>query len=356
MARIESEAKGGFYATPPEEMEHILKVLNVNNASKINGITIIDPCAGEGLALKQMANHLSQIVPVTTYGIELEKSRAKLAEQQLDHVIGAGYEDVRMSHSAFSLMYLNPPFAVVGNGKQRLEVSFLDDLTADYLPADGLLILNIPQYVLRDVSTLLASRFVDIRVFRFSDENQNYDRFKQVIVFAKRRRKGLRSEQETLYRERMEKELFNLSFLGKDGLTPLDQIHKLGFNYEVNTAPESVRLFRSIKVEPEDIIKSSLNVNHFGKVMQKMSSLEITSTMRNIRPALPLKTTHIAAAISAGALPETMGSHMLVGITKRDQEERKSIHPKSGNEQIITTFRPKSIVRVFSDKGIFNLK
>ncbi|MEK5217760.1 DUF6094 domain-containing protein [Psychrobacillus sp. FSL H8-0487] len=354
MARLQSEAKGGFYITPPEEMEHILKVLNVNNASKLNGITLIDPCAGEGDVLNQMASYFSPSIPVTTYGIELEKGRAKMAENQLDHVIAAGYEEVRMSHEAFSLMYLNPPFANAGN--QRLEELFLDDLTSDYLPADGLLIFNIPQYVLRNVSKILASRFVDIRVLRFSDENKNYDRFRQVIVFARRRKKGLRSDQERLYQERMEKELYNYSFLGKDALTPLDQIEKLGFQYDITTAPKTVQLFKSLKVEPEDIIRSSQTINHFGKVMQKMSSLEITSTTKNIRPALPLKTTHIAAAISAGALPETMGSHLLVGITKREQEERKGLHPKTGKEQTITTFRPKSIVRVFSDKGIFNLK
>lgn len=354
MARLESEAKGGFYSTPPEEMEHILKVLDVSNASKLNGVTLIDPCAGEGYVLKQMANHFSQSIPVTTYGIELEKGRAKLAEKQLDHVIATGYEEARMSHEAFSLMYLNPPFAVVGN--QRLEEIFLDELTSDYLPAGGLLIFNIPQYVLKNVNKILANRFVDIRVFRFSDENQNYDRFKQVVVFARRRKKGLRSEQERVYKERMETELFNLSFLGKDGLTPLDQIDKLGIQYNIETAPKMVQLFKSMKVEPDDIIRSSTAINHFGKVMQKMSSLEITSTARNIRPALPLKTTHIAAAISAGALPESMGSHMLVGLTKRQQEERKGIHPKTGKEQTITTFKPKSIVRVFSEKGIFNLK
>lgn len=354
MARLESEAKGGFYATPPEEMEHILKVLNVSNASKLNGITIIDPCAGEGDVLKQMADHFSKSIPVETFGIELEKSRAKLAEQKLNNTLVAGYEDVRMSHDAFSLMYLNPPFAQVG--KKRLEEIFLEDLTADYLPAGGILVLNIPQYVLKYVNKILTNRFVDIRVFRFSDENKNYDRFGQVIVFARRRNKGLRSDQERLYKEQKEVELYNLSFLGKDALTPLDQIDKVGLQYDIYSAPKLVQLFKSMKVEPDDIIKSSKDTNHFGKVMLNMNSLEITSTTRNIRPALPLKVTHIAAAISAGALPETMGSHMLVGITKREQEERRGLHPKTGEVQTITTFRPKSIVRVFSDEGIFNLK
>lgn len=353
MARLESEAKGGYYPTPPEEMERIVKLLRTEHGAEI---TLIDPCAGEGDALKLMSQRLAETSScrVTTYGIELEKGRAKKAESKLDQVLACGYEEARMSHESFSAMYLNPPFAEMQG--RRLEEIFLQDLTNDYLPADGILILNIPLYVLRSLSKTLASRFLDIRVFRFSDQNGNYDRFQQVIVFGRRRQKGLRSNNERIYKERMEKELFNLSFLGKDAVTPLDKAVKLPISYEIVPAPKPVVLFQSMKVEPEDIIASQLNAGHFDKVMQKMSSLEITSSARNIRPAMPLKYTHIAAAISAGALPETMGSHMLVGVTKRVQEERKAINPKTGKEQDITTFKPKSIVRIFSDKGIYNLK
>lgn len=353
MARLESEAKGGFYPTPPEEMAHILKALQVHAGHKV---TLIDPCAGEGRALAQMADWLTvnQGAVVSTYGIELEKGRSKQAEYVLDHVLSCGYEEASMSYEAFSAMYLNPPFAEVQG--TRLEQIFLEDLSDNYLPAGGLLIFNIPQYVLRHVASTLASRFVDIRTFRFTDENKNYDRYKQVIVFARRRRKGLRSNQERLYKEKIERELYNLSFLGKDGLTPLDQLEKLSLTYLLETAPKSVNLFQSLKVEPNDIVISQEQSDHYQKAIQKMASLEITSATRNIRPALPLKYTHIATAISAGALPETMGDHLLVGVTKRIQEERKAINPKNGKEQDIVTFKPKSIVRIFSEQGIYNLK
>jgi hypothetical protein len=352
MARLESEAKGGYYPTPKEEMQHIVNLLSVESGKSIS---LIDPCAGEGDALQQMGQILTEKYGclVTTYGIELEKSRAKLADQKLDEVLACGYEEARMSHDSFSAMYLNPPFAEMQG--RRLEEVFLQDLTNDYLPPGGILILNIPVYVLRDVNKTLASRFVDIRVFRFTDENGNYDRFKQVIVYGKRRQKGLRSNEERLYRERIENELLNFSFLGK-GITSLDKAVKFGISYNITPAVKPVSLFQSMKVEPDDIIVSHINSGHYEKAMQKMSSLEITSSSRNIRPAMPLKYTHIAAAISAGALPETMGSHMLVGVTKRIQEEKTAINPKNGKEQEITTFKPKSIVRIFSEKGIFNLK
>src|SRR5690625_2217377 len=105
MARLESEEKGGFYPTPSDEMSLVVKRINAEN-----GVTLLDPCAGEGLALKQVQEHLlNHDVESTTYGIELEKTRANRAVDTLDNVINCGYEEARMSHNAFSFMYLNPP-------------------------------------------------------------------------------------------------------------------------------------------------------------------------------------------------------------------------------------------------------
>ena len=354
MARLESEAKGGFYATPPEEMEHILKCLDLSVEAMEQGITLLDPCAGEGDVLKQMADFFTRHTSVVTYGIELEDGRAQKAESKLDKVLACGYEEARISHDAFSIMYLNPPFAEM-QGK-RLESVFLNDLSRDYLSPGNLLILNIPQYVLKDVAKILANRFVNIKVYRFSDENGNYNRFKQVVVFAVRRPKGLRSEKEREYRDRIENDLVRYSYTGTQLVSSLAEIGFSGVKYQIKPALKSVQLFKSMRIHPSQIVASSQSCGHFDKAMRKMSSLEITSTIRNIRPALPLKTTHIAAAISSGALPESMGSHLLVGVTKRIQEQRIVYNSKSDKMNEVTTFKPKSIVRIFSEKGIFNLK
>lgn len=354
MARLESEAKGGFYPTPPEEMAHILKMLSLSDAAIDEGITLIDPCAGEGDALKQMADYFSSQTSVKTYGIELEKGRAEKAATKLDHVLACGYEEARMSHEAFSVMYLNPPFAE--NKGKRLEEMFLEELSKDYLGAGSILILNIPQYVLKNVARILSNRFIKIRVYRFSDENGNYERFKQVIVIGVRREKGLRSANERAYKDRIEQDLIDISYSGKQLISPLNDIGKLNVRYEINPPKKPVQIFKSMKIDPNQIVNSTISCGHNQAVLAKMTTLEVTSTLRNIRPALPLKTTHIAAAISSGALPESMGSHLLVGVTKRIQEKKNQINPKTDKEQEITTFKPKSIVRVFSDQGIFNLK
>ncbi|MDX8367700.1 DUF6094 domain-containing protein [Cytobacillus sp. IB215665] len=350
MARLESEGRGGFYPTPPEEMQLILKRLTCDQGDKIS---LLDPCAGKGAALADWKTHMQSLgAQATNYGIEIEKSRAGIAEKHVDHLLKCGYEETRISHDAFSAIYLNPPFMQIKS--ERAEVTFLKDLTQDYLQPGGVLIFNIPQYVLRDAAKILASRFNNIRVYRFTDEN--YDTYKQVIVYAVRRRRGLRSGEERIYQQKIEKELYNRSFLGKDAFPTLDSNDYSEIEYKIPSQQKEVELFQSTIVEIEDIIKSEEQSIFNFKVEQKISDLILTSEQKQIRPALPLKYTHMATAIASGVLPETMGTHLLVGVTKRVTEKKEQLNPKNGKTQEVTTSKPKSIVRVFSDKGIFNLK
>lgn len=82
LARIASQSKGGFYATPIEEIELILPRVTIRYTEEDKVINIIDPCCGEGEALERLARHLKRFEPstgikTTTYGVELEKSRSQ---------------------------------------------------------------------------------------------------------------------------------------------------------------------------------------------------------------------------------------------------------------------------------------
>lgn len=47
MARIASESKGGFYATPEKEIHLVASRLRAQGAGEIN---LYDPCCGKGVA------------------------------------------------------------------------------------------------------------------------------------------------------------------------------------------------------------------------------------------------------------------------------------------------------------------
>lgn len=348
MARLESEGKAGFYPTPVEEMELILKRLSYSTEGIVS---LLDPCCGKGDALKQWKNDATEKGSFAkSYGIEIEKSRAREAKLKNDYVLNCGYEEAKMSHGAFSAIYLNPPFNSI-NG-ERQEKIFLNEITNDYLQTGELLILNIPQYILRDCGKIIASRFKNIKIYRFTDKN--YYQFKQVIVFGIRR-KGIRTIKEKEYQIEMEKELYNLSFLGQDAIPSLaiEDWHEV--KYFIPTQTKKVKIFESMKIEKEDILNSMRETSFFHRIQSKINNSSINGG-KKITPAATLKKTHIAAAIASGALPEEMSDHLLVGVTKRVKEEKTEIDYQSGKEKEVTTFKPKSFVRVFSSKGIFNLK
>ncbi|MDT3417104.1 type I restriction-modification system DNA methylase subunit [Brevibacillus aydinogluensis] len=58
MARIASESKGGYYATPEKEMRLIASRLSVQGAGMIN---LYDPCCGKGAALRILADALRSL-------------------------------------------------------------------------------------------------------------------------------------------------------------------------------------------------------------------------------------------------------------------------------------------------------
>ncbi|WP_179087363.1 DUF6094 domain-containing protein [Paenibacillus glucanolyticus] len=130
-------------STPIKEMELILRRVHQENDYPFS---IFDPCAGTGAALLQIKNHFSNSDMVESYGIEIEKTRAYEAKRNVDHLLHCGYEDTRISHDTFSLMYLNPPFMQLKN--ERSEYRFFKDLTQsnNTLSTSALVILNVPQY------------------------------------------------------------------------------------------------------------------------------------------------------------------------------------------------------------------
>ena len=74
MARLMSQVKGGYYAAAPEAVAAVLERLRPPDQGEC---LILDPCAGEGKALVQLAQGLKAV----PYGIELSEDRAAVVRQ-----------------------------------------------------------------------------------------------------------------------------------------------------------------------------------------------------------------------------------------------------------------------------------
>lgn len=334
MARYVSEEKAGYYPTPVMQVMLICDRLRADPGAKINAF---DPCAGEGHALASFAKALKeQGAEVTTYGIEIEKSRAEKAKRRLDRVICSPYEDTRVTPHSMSFMWLNPPYN--SRGGEHAEAVFLRDLTDSSngkLQPGGLLGFCIPQYVLKDVATTLAVRFDNISVYKFA--GYDYNVYRQIVVFGYRR-KYMNPE----YREEKER----LEELAAGDLPTLEEAGDI----YVPPALYEVLTFRSNFPEPEEVKNAIQN----SPVWEKLKAYEIKPRAVLKQPVLPLKTTHIAVAIAAGAVGGNMGTHLLVGTTKR-VKIREEIPDEDGST-VIETEESRSIVRLFDKSGIHVLE
>ncbi len=334
MARIESESKGGFYATPVSQVGFIKSVIRGRWGSTVH---LYDPCCGKGNTLKGLADTLkSQGVKAITYGIELEVDRANAAQKKLDYVLQSPYEDTRVTPCSMSFMWLNAPYTE--HAGERAEVVFLRDITdptSGKLQAGGLLGFCIPQKVLSSAATLLASRFENIQVYRFTDSE--FSAYRQVVVFAYR----------TMGKRDYKEEKAKLKVLATSSDLPtLDKAKVL----YIPPAASEVHTFLSNKLDPEEV----------KRILTASPLLENAKqhTPRKPRlmnpPVVNLKSSHIGVAIAAGAVGGNFGNHILVGATMRAVSTEET--PTEYGTKRIEVHESKSIVRIFHPKGINVLK
>lgn len=346
MARGASKEKGGYYPTPLDEMRLICKKLVIELGS---GAALLDPCAGTGEALKIVADSLAaQGGNIATYGIELEETRAAECKKVLDFALKCDYKQARVSTKAFSFLWLNPPYDVIGH--ERVEVIFLRDLTDPVLGKlmeGGVLGFCIPQYVLQQAAPLLAARFDDLSVFRFTDAN--YPAFKQVVVLGIRRSKARRGEEAMVIREWLKE----LASGGPDMIPPLDAEDDTF--YLIPPSPDKKILFRGSMLDPAEIREDIANSPVWEEVDFRLLPFRKGSILQN--PVLPLKPAHNAIAIAAGAIGGNMGNHLLVGRTVKVID--REVMPEEKGEKVIERDRYITTVRVFAPdlpEGIYDLE
>ncbi|RUS44921.1 DUF6094 domain-containing protein [Cohnella sp. AR92] len=348
MARLASESKGGFYATPIDELQLLCKRIRLRyqgeEAQGAGEVRIIDPCCGEGEALNMLAISLQeQGADVKSYGVELEQTRYEKARQVIDHVILDGYEFLR-TQPMFSLLWLNPPYQE--GFSERTELTFLRALSSvkhGLLQKDGLLMFCIPQYVVRDSAAVLSGRFRNIRVYRFTDDN--YDVFKQVVVIANL---GKASGEDS---KKNYKWLRSIGEGEKDMLPTLADIDE---DIVVDISEGELGFYRAGKMNPEELARDLAASPLFDELNKRMLSKNMAASMK--RPMLPLKPTHMGVAIASGAVGGNMGTHIVAGITKRRKDVSDIFNDdgfKTG-EKVTEFFQ--SIVRVFTPDTVCDLE
>lgn len=345
MSHIGNKLKAGFFATPERQGNYLSKLLQVEGSG-----VWLDPTCGEGEILNQLSTPFqNEDCTISTYGVELDKTRANKAKTLLNHCINAPIESMVIQNDAVSLLYLNPPYDFTMKG--------MDDESADrkewtelfrntrYLMEKGLMIYVIPSYRYADkrIARFLATHFYNVGVMRFSDED--YDDYSQCVFIGNKKSGKHKEFNQKLFDflTQMESDEFV-----QEKVTPIDKFVLANKTWNVPTGIEELKTFYTKLANKSDFVEGIRNSKGFQGFMNrsKPKQLEIGGN-----PILPLNSGQLALLLASGAVNGEIGEgdnyHLIQGleiVKKIPNEERKT--NDDGSTTTITKIRTKREVSV----------
>lgn len=311
--RLAAQAKGGFYPTPVRVAEMIAQEIetpyvSADDRKREDVIRMLDPCCGEGEALRIIAQGMRDNWKFQreTFGAELHRQRAEQARDRLDRVMNADIFQASIGHGNFGLMLLNPPYDNEPE-RGRAEYSFLAHCTR-YLAPGGLLLLIVPLIRLGACARHLAAHYRDLEVRSFPDPE--WEDFNQVLLTGKRRFQAIPDPQ-------MEKDIREWA---RERPGPIGEGEKR--TYRPIPTPGGRVLFAARGIDPQE---AALEARRAGL----WASQELTEALwppleGRVRPLMPLRRGHMAMLMAAGLLNnmqlESQGKRVLVkGRTSKEK-------------------------------------
>jgi hypothetical protein len=328
MARIASQAKLGYYPTPPPVVEHLKSALSLSSPGPFR---LLDSCCGEGEALRLLAAGLGP--EVETYGVELDETRLKKSSEKLHHVVwGDALTELRVTLKAFSLLWLNPPYDFDGEGS-RLEARFLE-VHLKYLMPKGWLIFVIPFRALKSVKDTLA-KLRNLQIYAFPQPQ--YFLFKQLVVVGQNSATSQRSEQLT--------GLTELCWLSdSDVWERLPKTSEISpGSLVVPPAPEGKLVFSSERMDMERAAALTAK----SPLWKDLEVMTAAKALHKVRPLAPLRQGHTAMLVASGlgnGLVESNGRRLVI---KGSVEKKVNIESEVTDTHHIArrTESHKSVIR-----------
>ena len=337
--RLAAQAKMGYYPTPERVTEIIVKCLKRERPGLIRAL---DPCAGKGTALSMVGNRLQ----ADTYGIEIDHERGETAKKVLTRWLVTDYQNTRISHKSFSLLWLNPPYdwSVKDEETQtseRMERTFLRDCVP-YLCSGGILVYLIPQKRLDGhFARMLSYRFEQLRIFRFPKEA--YQTFKQVAVLGRRKKTPGKDDEAARYLKDCGRQQAPVPYFNEE--PPVI--------YEVPKTPSAGRfIFMSKTIDPEELAEEIHEHGLFERFREMTTPLRMTE---KIHAVMPLKYGHLAQFIAGGFMngvvwdPDRKNPLLVKGRTKK--EVLHSVEIDGDRERHIERDQIKPFIKAFNRKG-----
>lgn len=276
-----------------------------------------------------------------TYGVELDEDRAEEAQNKL-HRVGVGsFFRSRISHEAFHVVFLNPPYLQVvkeGGGSSRSEKLFLVE-AMKHLVIGGLLVYIIPYYrITADIARILCDNFTDLSVYRFM--GKEFNKFRQTAVFGLHKPKGNGVELVDAFME---------STVNPDFIPKLSQLPEGRYPLPVETL--AVNLFKGAVFNELELQRQLKASSSISKLLER-SALD----NREKRPLLPLNIGRIGLIAGSGminGLAECEAPHIIKGQIVK--EVIRSVKEHTTESTITETHTNKMIFNILTPGGFRSL-
>ena len=336
IGRLMNNVKLGYYPTDPDNISLILRGIQFPEGVTTN---LFDPCCGCGKALRQLAQGNN----CYAYGVELDESRGSEAQTRLHRVGFGSFFFSQVSHEAFHLLFLNPPYLSVLNesgGRARHEKRFLIESLC-HLMYGGLLVYVIPYYRLTpDICRVLADNFEGLTVWRFTDSE--FKKFKQIAVMGLRKRRADVPE-DTLWLEK-----YTVDPTTIPSLTDIPENQ-----YPLPAQPLEVKTFKGERFNEKDLEQQLRSCDSFAQFMARS---ELDKGVK--RPLLPLSISQIGLIGGSGminGLIQCDNPHIIKGriikVTRTECEDRYASNGNHIGSEIRETISNKMIFNVLTPHG-----
>ena len=336
IGRLMNNIKPGYYPTDPDHISLILRGIRFPEGVTTN---LFDPCCGCGKALRQLAQGNN----CYAYGVELDESRAEEAQTRLHRVGFGSFFHSRISHEAFHLLFLNPPYLSVINengGRSRHEKRFLIDCIFT-LMYGGVMFYVFPFYRLSsDICRILVDNFDELTVWRFTDSE--FKKFKQAAVL------GIRKKRDTELPDTLRLEQLACS---PAEIPPLTQ-HPESRN-ALPAQPITVNTFKGERINQRELEQQLRRSDSFAQMMVRS---ELDSGVKH--PLLPLSISQIGLIGGSGminGLIECDTPHIIKGriikVVRTESEEKFNYRGDHMGSEITETISNKMIFNVLTPNG-----
>jgi len=337
--RLAAQAKMGYYPTPEAVTPIITRYLKRRRQGLIR---IFDPCAGEGTALKFVGDHLQ----AETYGIEIDHERGGRAREIITKCLVTDYQNTKISHGSFSVLWLNPPYDWAARDdelekSERYERTFLRDCIP-YLRPGGILVYLIPQRRLDGhIARMLSYRCEQISVFRFPEDE--YKAYKQLVIFGVLKKRPEKDDEVAEYLKKCGQLKAVVPYL------PENPPHI----YEAPLSPtKPAFIFRSKEIDPDELAEEIREHGLFDQFKDMTTPLRMAE---KIRPIMPLRHGHLAQILACGLMNGVVWDQdkreplLVKGVTKKDVIH--SVEIQGDVEKHIETDQIKIVIHAFNRRG-----